>query len=86
VTSSKSIVPPAITLRGCAGLPATARAEPQREGARPQRARPVPRMRSEGTSCRVGLLGAAERVSRAVPYGSAKRDETRASGVRARGS
>src|ERR1700730_8607477 len=35
-------------------------------------------MRSEGTSARVGQVGPPERVSRAVPYGGAKRNRTRA--------
>jgi hypothetical protein len=38
-------------------------------------------MRSEATSRRFGEVGASERMSRAVPYASGKRDVMRAAGV-----
>jgi hypothetical protein len=40
-------------------------------------------MRSEGPSCRVGQAGTTGRLSRAVLYGGAGHDETRAAGARA---
>jgi hypothetical protein len=45
-----------------AGVSAAARAQPQRQGSRSQRARSVLRVRSEGTRCRVGEVGAPERI------------------------
>ena len=66
------------------GLSAAARAQPARQGARSQIAGQVPRVRSVEAGRRFGQVGAAERLSRAVPYASPGHEETRAAGARPR--
>jgi hypothetical protein len=63
-SNSGSVIEGVISVDADAGLLAAVRARPSGQGARSQRARPVPRVRSEGASRRVGQVGTPERVNR----------------------
>jgi hypothetical protein len=61
-SNSGSVIEGVISVDADAGLLAAVRAQPSGQGARSQRARSVLRVRSEGTRCRVGEVGAPERI------------------------
>jgi hypothetical protein len=60
-SNSGSAIEGVISVDADAGLLAAVRARPQREGSRSQIAGQMPRMRSEGGSCRVGEVGTTGR-------------------------
>ena len=63
-SNSGSVIEGVISVDADAGLLAAARAQPSGQGLRSQIAGPVPRVRSEGTSCRFGQVGQVIEIGR----------------------
>ena len=66
-SNSWSVIEGVISVDADAGLLVAVRTQPSGQGLRSQNAGPVPRMRSEGASCRVGHVGAPERLKPGCP-------------------
>ena len=63
-SNSGSVIEGVISVDADAGLLAAVRAQPSGQGLRSQIAGPVPRMRSEGPSRRVGQVGQVTEIGR----------------------